>query len=261
MVKIAIFQVDAFASSLFRGNPAAVCPLDEWASDGLLQNIASENNLSETAFFVKEKEGFHIRWFTPQAEVSLCGHATLATAAVIYEKLGYKKEFIRFNSRSGELKVRKDEDEYVLDFPSDKLTEKTPDPEIVKAIGAEPIEYYETFEDILMVFDHQNQVGQIKPDFAHLAGITKRGVIVTSPGMQSDFVSRFFAPAVGISEDPVTGSAHTALAPYWSKKLKKKNLTAFQLSKRGGKLKCYYLGERTEISGKAVFYLEGVITV
>ncbi len=260
-MKIAIFQVDAFASSLFKGNPAAVCPLDEWASDGTLQNIAAENNLSETAFFVKEKEGFHIRWFTPQTEVSLCGHATLATAAVIYEKLGYKKDFIRFNSRSGELKVKKNNDEYVLDFPSDKLTEETPDPQLIKAIGAEPLETYKTYEDILWVFDNQNQIGLIKPDFTELAKLTRRGIIVTAPGMQSDFVSRFFAPAVGINEDPVTGSAHTALAPYWSKKLKKKALTAFQLSKRGGNLKCYYHGDRTEISGKAVFYLEGVITI
>lgn len=260
-MKIAIFQVDAFTNELFKGNPAAVCPLDEWLTDGMLQNIAAENNLPETAFFVKEKEGFHIRWFTPSTEVSLCGHATLAAAAVIFRKLGYKQNQITFNSRSGVLNVKRDMDSFVLDFPSDKPAAIDKDEEILNAIGMEPVEWFKCAEDYLLVYQNEGEISSIKPNFSELAGITQRGVIVTAPGTQTDFVSRFFAPAIGINEDPVTGSAHTALTPYWAERLNKEKLNALQLSPRGGRLSCTNKGERVEIGGRVAFYLQGLIEV
>lgn len=260
-MKIAIFQADAFTNQLFKGNPAAVCALDEWPTDGLLQNIASENNLSETAFFVKEKEGFHIRWFTPVMEVSLCGHATLAASAVIFRKLGYKGEQINFNSRSGILKVRRDADRYILDFPSDPPKETKKVKEILEAMELEPAEWYKGNEDYLLVYKSEGEVSSLKPNFEKLKAVTERGVIATAQGSQTDFVSRFFAPAAGINEDPVTGSSHTTLTPYWSKRLNKTKLTAMQLSKRGGNLSCLDKGDRVEISGKVVFYLQGLIEV
>lgn len=260
-MKIAIFQVDAFTNQLFKGNPAAVCPLDEWLTDGLLQNIAAENNLSETAFFVKEKEGFHIRWFTPTTEVSLCGHATLAAAAVIYRKLGFKGEQINFNSRSGILKVKRDADKYVLDFPADPPEEIEKLDALSQAMGLEPEEWLKGSEDYLLVYPSENEVSNLSPDFPALKKITQRGVIVTARGTQTDFVSRFFAPAAGINEDPVTGSSHTTLIPYWSKKLNKTKLTASQISSRGGNISCLDKGERVEISGRVAFYLQGLIEV
>lgn len=260
-MKIAIFQLDAFTNQLFKGNPAAVCPLDEWLTDGMLQNIASENNLSETAFFVKEKEGFHIRWFTPTTEVSLCGHATLATAAVIYRKLGYKGEQINFNSRSGILKVKRDADKYVLDFPADPPEKADKHVEISEALGLDPEEWYKGKEDYLLVYRSEGEVSSLSPDFSKLKKITQRGVIVTAQGSQTDFISRFFAPAAGINEDPVTGSAHTTLTPYWANRLNKTKLTAIQISPRGGTLNCLDKGDRVEISGRVAFYLQGLIEV
>lgn len=260
-MKIAIFQLDAFTNQLFKGNPAAVCPLDEWVSDGMLQNIAAENNLSETAFFVKEKEGFHIRWFTPTTEVSLCGHATLAAAAVIFRKLVYKSEVIKFKSRSGELTVKRNADRFVLDFPSDPPEKIEKNPEILNAMGIEPSEWYKGNEDYMLVYESEGEISSLSPNFEELGKNTNRGVIVTAPGSQTDFISRFFAPAAGIDEDPVTGSAHTTLTPYWSKRLKKKKLNAMQVSPRGGTLICEDAGDRIKISGRVAFYLQGLIEV
>ncbi len=260
-MKIAIFQVDAFTNELFRGNPAAVCPLDEWLTDGMLQNIAGENNLPETAFFVKEKEGFHIRWFSPVSEVSLCGHATLAASAVIFRKLGYKESYIKFSSRSGELTVKRDADSYILNFPADPPVSIDKDEKLAEALGIDPVEYFKCSEDILLVYQNEGEISSITPDYGKIKMLTQRGVIITAPGTQTDFVSRFFAPALGINEDPATGSTHTALAPYWSKRLNKEKLTAMQLSPRGGRFNCTNKGDRIEISGRVAFYLQGIIEV
>ncbi len=258
-MKIPIFQVDTFTSKRFKGNPAAVCPLEKWIGTPMMQKIASENNLSETAFFVREEEGFHIRWFTPKIEVDLCGHATLASAAVAFEKLGYSKDEIEFSSKSGLLKVKKEVDEYILDFPADKAIQQKEENKIVQAIGSVPKEIWKGKEDRLLIYESEQDIINISPDFNKLAKATKHGVIVSSPGNNVDFVSRFFAPAVGINEDPVTGSAHTTLTPYWADRLKKQELIAKQISSRGGDLRCKNKGERIEIGGKVVFFLEGVI--
>ena len=260
-MKIPVFKLDAFTDRRFSGNPAAVCPLDEWLSDALLQDIAAENNLSETAFFTRENDGFHIRWFTPVTEVDLCGHATLATAAVIFEKLGYKLDRILFESKSGMLTVGRDGDLYVLNFPADKLTTIDPPGELIEALGERPDEAFEGREDYLLVYDSEDKIAEIKPHFRKLGLISRRGVIITAPGSGYDFVSRYFAPAAGIDEDPVTGSAHTTLVPYWSKRLSKNDLRARQLSARGGELYLTDKGERIEIAGRVVFYLEGLIEV
>ena len=260
-MRIAIFQVDAFTNVRFKGNPAAVCLLDEWISDDLMQHIAAENNLSETAFFIKTKEGFHIRWFTPVTEVDLCGHATLATAAVIFEKLDYKLDKILFQSKSGMLTVGRREDDYILNFPTDKITQTETDPNLHEALGIAPLKSFKGREDFLLIYENEQQIRDLTPDFNKLAAITQRGVIVSAPGNEFDFVSRFFAPAVGIEEDPVTGSAHTSLTPYWAEELGKESLTAKQLSQREGMLRCTHKGDRTEIAGKVAFYLEGIIQV
>jgi len=260
-MRIAIFQVDAFTNVRFKGNPAAVCLLDEWISDDLMQHIAAENNLSETAFFIKTKEGFHIRWFTPVTEVDLCGHATLATAAVIFEKLDYKLDKILFQSKSGMLTVGRREDDYILNFPTDKITQTETDPSLHEALGIAPLKSFKGREDFLLIYENEQQIRDLTPDFNKLAAITQRGVIVSAPGNEFDFVSRFFAPAVGIEEDPVTGSAHTSLTPYWAEELGKESLTAKQLSQREGMLRCTHKGDRTEIAGKVAFYLEGIIQV
>ena len=260
-MKIPIFKLDSFTDRRFSGNPAAVCPLNEWLSDELLQNIAAENNLSETAFFTKTKDAFHIRWFTPVTEVNLCGHATLAAAAVIFEKLGYKLDTVLFESKSGMLTVKKEADMYVLNFPSDKLTSFDPPGELIEAIGERPDEAFKGREDYLLVYDSEDKIAEIKPDFKSLALISLRGVIITAQASGYDFVSRFFVPSAGIDEDPVTGSAHTSLTPYWSERLNKKELKARQISSRGGDLVCRDKGDRTEIAGKVAFYLEGLIEV
>ncbi len=260
-MKLPIFQVDSFTNTRFKGNPAAVVPLGEWIGMNLMQKIAAENNLAETAFFVKEEKNFHIRWFTPMVEVDLCGHATLAAAAVAFEKLGYKKDEIIFNSRSGILKVRKELNGYTLDFPADSIAKVEADPQLLEAIGMPPAEVYKGKDDFLLIYPSERDIIKIEPDFKELSKITKRGVIVTAPGNNVDFVSRFFAPAAGIDEDPVTGSAHTTLVPYWAEKLGKTELSALQISKRGGNLMCRKKNDRIEISGKVVFYLEGIIEV
>ena len=260
-MKIKIYQVDAFTGKLFSGNPAAVCVLEKWIPEDLMQNIAMENNLAETAFIVNEKEGLHIRWFTPKAEVALCGHATLASGHVIFNHLNEKKSEISFQSLSGELKVRKEGGDLILNFPTDTIHDIDIPENIVDAIGLRPVIAQKGKTDYMLIYADQAQIELIQPDFRKLKQTEARGIMVTAPGKESDFVSRFFAPAVGVDEDPVTGSAHTSLIPYWSKRLGKTELSAIQLSSRRGYLKCKYLGDRVDIGGQAVTYLIGEIDV
>lgn len=258
-MKLPLFQVDAFAENLFKGNPAAVVPLDHWLDDEVMQQIAMENNLSETAFFVPTTEGFEIRWFTPKAEVKLCGHATLAAAHVIFEEAGYPKDKIVFSSKSGQLCVQKNEDKLQLNFPADTIRPIDAPNQIFQALGKLPKECFKGKTDYLLVFDTEKQIREISPSFSQLARTKVRGVIVTAPGDQVDFVSRFFAPGVGVDEDPVTGSAHTSLTPYWAKRLGKTNMVARQLSQRGGELTVSLQNERVLIAGKTKTYLRGEI--
>ncbi len=256
-----IFQVDAFTHQLFGGNPAAIVPLENWLPDETLQNIAAENNLAETAFFTKNKENYHLRWFTPVTEVDLCGHATLATAHVLWQHLDFGGNEIAFQTRSGILKVKQDGGYYTMDFPTDNI-EKTEAPElVVRSLGIEPIETWKGREDYLVLLENQAVVENLKPDFRTLSQLKARGVIATAKGGDVDFVSRCFFPYFGIDEDPVTGSAHTTLTPFWAKRLGKNELSARQISKRGGFLKCHLKGDRTEICGQAVTYLKGSIEV
>ena len=257
---IDLYQVDAFASRPFEGNPAAVCPLEAWLPDGTLQAIALENNLSETAFFVPEGDGYAIRWFTPAAEVDLCGHATLATAWVLFNRLGIGGDSVTFSSRSGPLPVTRDGDWLVLDFPAQPPRPCATPAVLVEALGAEPSECLE-YVDLLAVFDDPEAVLGMRPDMGRLAALDYRGTIVTAPHPEYDFVSRFFGPAVGVPEDPVTGSAHTKLAPYWGERLGKRQLNARQVSSRGGDLQCTLKGDRVLIAGRAVPYLQGRIQV
>jgi PhzF family phenazine biosynthesis protein len=247
-MKISIFQVDAFTSELFCGNPAAVCPLESWTCDKILQLVASENNLSETAFFVRENDGYRIRWFTPTCEVDLCGHATLASAYIIFNEIDRAVSNIKLFSNSGELNVTRNSDLISLDFPSlpPKISQNPEN--IYSAFNIKPIEVLEA-EDYLLIYESQEQIESILPDLNVLRDIDLRGVIVSSKGKDCDFVSRFFAPKYGIDEDPVTGSAHCTLIPYWSQKLGKKKLHANQLSKRGGELFCEMKYDRVSISG------------
>jgi predicted PhzF superfamily epimerase YddE/YHI9 len=258
---IPIFQVDAFTSRLFGGNPAAVCPLEAWLPDSTLQSIAAENNLAETAFLVPLPGGrFDLRWFTPTVEVDLCGHATLASAHVLFHCLGQPGPTVQFDSRSGPLSVARDGDLLTLDFPALPLRRCSPDPRLVEGLGVNPLECYESM-DYMVVLGWEADVRGLKPHFPALAELSRRGVIATARGVEADFVSRFFAPAAGIDEDPVTGSAHCALTPYWSKRLGKTKLRALQLSARGGELWVEDRGDRIAISGRAVPYLRGTITV
>ena len=260
-MKIKICQVDAFTGKLFGGNPAAVCPLDEWLPDALMQKIAMENNLSETAFFTRNGKGYSIRWFTPRTEVALCGHATLASAHIIFTQLQEKQEEIVFESKSGALKVGRKGNLLVLNFPADHALPVQYPEDAVRAIGAEPTACFKGRTDYLFVYKSEQQVIDIQPDFRMLYSARVRGIIVTAPGKQVDFVSRFFAPAVGVDEDPVTGSAHTTLIPYWSERLGKKEMKAMQCSARGGYIECLDADDRVEIGGEAVTYLTGEIQV
>lgn len=257
-MKLKQYQVDAFASKVFQGNPAAVCPLDAWLEDKLLQAIAEENNLSETAFMVPSKKGYELRWFTPVAEVDLCGHATLASAFVLFEKLGYKKKAITFETRSGDLVVHKDRKYLVMDFPAKRPIPCTAPQGLVKALGSTPREIL-IADDYVVVFDNENTIQSIKPDMNLLSQVDKRGIAITAPGNHVDFVSRFFAPKLGINEDPVTGSAHCELAPYWAEKLGKKKLLARQISRRGGEITCEVKEDRVLLSGQAVLFMEAEI--
>lgn len=258
---LSIYQVDAFTDVQFHGNPAAVCPLATWLPDDVLQAIAEENNLSETAFYVPQDGTFHIRWFTPVCEVELCGHATLATGHVLFQHEGYAKPTITFSSQSGILRVRKAGDELVLDFPVDTLAPVPAPPGLIQALGVPPLEVFRGKDDFMAVYGQQADVESMRPDFALVEKIPARGVIVTAPGDRVDFVSRFFGPQSGIAEDPVTGSAHTTLMPYWSARLGKDRLRATQVSKRRGELRCALKGDRVEIAGQACTYMVGKITL
>ena len=254
-----LYQIDAFADKLFTGNPAAVVPLEKWLDDSLMQQIAMENNLAETAFFVKEGDDFHIRWFTPELEINLCGHATLASAFVIFNYLDYKKEKIIFNSKSGPLKVHRENDLIYLDFPSWKpeKIEKYP-AELLGGLKVKEAVGVYMHREYLVELENEKQIRELDPDFSLLSKLD-RMVIVTAPGNEVDFVSRFFAPTAGINEDPVTGSAHSQLIPFWSEKLGKKKMIAKQLSKRGGTIFCEQKGERVMMGGGAVYYMKGKI--
>jgi len=260
-MKIQMFQADAFTEKLFGGNPAAVCILKNEIPAKLMQQIAAENNLAETAFVINNGETFGIRWCTPKVEVDLCGHATLASSHIIFNHLGYTGKVIKFTSRSGILEVRKEKDMLVLNFPADTITKGCLPVTVANAMGLAPIEILQGKTDYLLVYENQKQIESLAPDFDGLLKAKVRGIIATAQGDKNDFVSRFFAPMVGINEDPVTGSAHTTLIPYWSARLGKKEMTAIQLSERKGHLKCTYLGDRVEIGGKAVTYLIGEIEV
>lgn len=260
-MQLDLYQVDAFTDKVFGGNPAAVCPLKEWLPDDVLQNIAMENNLSETAFFVPEGKNFNLRWFTPVSEVDLCGHATLATAFTLFTQLGYKDETITFTGRSGELYVHKTSNGIMMDFPVWERT-KTEIPEIIaNAFGQVPLEFYEGF-DAMAIFENAEDVRKIEPDFTILKRYGARGVLITAPGDNGyDFVSRAFFPKLSIDEDPVTGSAHCILTPYWAERFNKNTLNAHQASERGGDLICTLKSDRVEITGNAVLYMQGKIYV
>ena len=264
-MKLTLYQIDAFAHQLFRGNPAAVIPLEHWLDDALMQTIALENNLSETVFFVPssiQDADFDIRWFTPAAEINLCGHATLASAYVLFNILGFSKDVLKFNCKSGILTITKKDDLITMDFPSwkperldvyhDSLNEIVGNIEIVGVYK---------YRDILVEMATEDEVKNCQPDFTLMQKHFDK-MIITAPGKKADFVSRFFAPGAGVNEDPVTGSAHSQLIPFWSEKLNKKNLHALQLSQRGGELWCTQLNaERVTIAGKCVFYMKGEITL
>jgi PhzF family phenazine biosynthesis protein len=260
-MNLTIYQVDAFAKEVFKGNPAAVCPLDEWLPEATMQRIALENNLAETAFFVKKEDVYEIRWFTPLAEIDLCGHATVASGFVIFEVLKAEEKVVKFYShKSGALSVEKKGDVYVLDFPSRPVS-KTEIPDgLIEAIGKAPKEVYKA-RDYFLVYDSEEEILDIAPDFTALLKIPTHAVIVTAKGDSADFVSRFFAPEVGIFEDPVTGSAHCNLIPFWAERLGKSELFARQVSARGGELFCALEGDRVKIGGNATLYLKGEIYV
>jgi PhzF family phenazine biosynthesis protein len=260
-LKIPMYQVDAFAGQVFTGNPAAICPLETWLPEQQMQAIAAENNLAETAFFVRNGSGYKLRWFTPAVEIDLCGHATLATAFIILNDLTPGEQSVSFETKSGRLTVTRDGDLYSLDFPSRPPLPCEPVPELVPALGGKP-EAVLAARDYFVVYATEEELRALKPDMQGLMNIDRFAVIATAPGAPSgdaDFVSRFFAPAKGVPEDPVTGSSHCSLIPYWSKRLGKKKLHAFQVSPRGGELWCENRGERVTMSGKAVRFFEGTI--
>jgi len=258
-MKIKIYEVDAFTSCLFGGNPAAVCPLESWLSDETMQNIAMENNFSDTAFYVNEKGRLKIRWFTPKAEVDLCGHATLATAHVLFNHEGFTGDEITFDSLSGPLKAKRNGELITLDFPADIVTPTPMTEEFKKAFDILPTEIWKGKTKHMFVYGSEDDINNIKPNFGSIATAFAGGVIITAKGKNSDFVSRFFAPALGVNEDPVTGSAHSLLIPYWANKLDKTSLTAVQLSSRKGHLQCTLSGDRVLIGGNAKTYLIGTI--
>jgi PhzF family phenazine biosynthesis protein len=268
-MRLRMFQVDAFADRLFGGNPAAVVPLQRWLPDALMQAIATENNLSETAFFVPVGPAgagtYHLRWMTPVKEVELCGHATLASAWVLFRELEPALRHVRFDSRSGPLEVSSDGDLLWLDFPAWSVD---PCPDLLQAVGdalgRRPLEVFGTrpgARDYLALYDTEREVAALAPDSARLERLDRPCVVATARGERADFVSRFFAPALGIPEDPVTGSAHCALAPFWGARLGKARMDARQISPRGGALRCELKGDRVRIGGRAVTYLDGTIDV
>jgi PhzF family phenazine biosynthesis protein len=260
-MNLSIFQADAFAEELFRGNPAAVIPLSEWLPDSLMQKIAMENNLSETAFFIPGNDCFNLRWFTPTTEVNLCGHATLATAHILFNHLDFKEDTIHFQTLSGPLSVTRQKELLYLNFPVSTL-KTIPTPQgLTAGLGLRPLEVMHGSNYLLAVYKNEQEIKQFYPDFLVLAKLPYQGIIVTATGGQADFVSRFFAPAMGINEDPVTGSAHTLLIPYWAQRLGKSRLLSHQISKRGGVLHCELVDNRVRIGGKAVTFMEGTFSL
>jgi len=261
-MKLKMFVVNAFAETTFGGNPAAVVPLEQWLNDELLQQIAAQHNLAETAFIVPQDDDFEIRWLTPAVEVKLCGHATLASAHIYFDHLNYNKEKITFNSKSGPLHVTKrDDGKLTLDFPADKCIEISQTSEFEKALNIKPLAVYKSSFDYMVIANNQTEIENLSPDLNILKQLPSRGTIVTAKGDDADFVSRCFFPQSGIDEDPVTGSAHTAMVPYWANKFGKTKLSAIQLSKRKGYLDCELFGERVLMSGSANTYLEGEIFI
>ncbi|MEO0793707.1 MAG: PhzF family phenazine biosynthesis protein [Verrucomicrobiota bacterium] len=259
-MKIPLYQIDAFTDRPFKGNPAAVCPLEEWLPEEMLQAIAEENNLAETAFYVLEEAGYRIRWFTPVKEVDLCGHATLAAARVLLDHGCSDKSAVEFQSNSGPLRVLREQERLTLDFPSVPASPCEVPVALEDGLGVSP-EACLSAADYLVVLSSAEAVAGLDPDFRRLKDLDLRGVIVTGPGESEDFVSRFFAPNFGIDEDPVTGSAHCTLAPYWADRLGKKDLSAKQISKRTGNLWCRVAGDRVFISGHTAAYLQGMIQI
>jgi PhzF family phenazine biosynthesis protein len=261
-VKLTLYQIDAFTNHLFGGNPAAVIPLEQWISDSLMQRLAMENNLSETVFFAPSSTpdaDYEIRWFTPLVEINLCGHATLAAAYVLYHVLGYGYPAIRFQSKSGILTITKQFDKISMDFPAWKPRPLTEWPaELSQALGGITINSVSQYRDYLVEVADEDMVQLCQPDFSLIKKLGQK-VILTAPGSKADFVSRFFAPTVGVNEDPVTGSGHSQLIPYWAEKLGKKSMHARQLSARGGELWCEYLGDRVTMAGQCVFFMKGEI--
>jgi len=257
-MELTLYQVDAFTDRVFGGNPAGVCPLQEWLPEDTMQKIANENNQAETAFFVGKEGGFDIRWFTPACEVDLCGHATVASGHVLFTHLGHGGDSIRFDSASGPLGVRRDGAWLVLDFPTRQPRPTAPPAQVAEGLGREAAEVL-AGPNYMAVFETEEDVAALTPNFRVLKELGDRGLIVTAPGRDVDFVSRYFAPAWGIDEDHATGSTHCELAPYWAARLGKNRLEARQLSKRVGKIRCTLLGDRVEIAGQAVTYLEGTI--
>jgi len=259
-MELNLYQVDAFTDKLFAGNPAAIVPITDWLDDKILHSIAIENNLSETAFIKKNGAKYHIRWFSPAIEIDLCGHATLASAFVIFNYLEKDLSEITFESKSGPLYVSKDQERIILDFPSRKGKPVEANSLLFEGLGKAAKEVYLS-RDYLVVYEDEEDIYNMEPDFSILKKVGIHGIIVTAPSKKYDFVSRFFALEAGIPEDPVTGSAHSTLIPYWSERLSKKELTAFQASKRGGILFCEDKGERVKIGGNAVLYMIGKIFI
>jgi len=262
MMTIPIYQADAFTDKLYGGNPAAVCPLPEWLPDETMQKIAAENNLAETAFFIPKGHEYALRWFTPELEIDLCGHATLATAHIIFSHLGYQADVVNFHTvKAGMLTVSRHQDLYTLNFPARVAEPAVAPAGLMEALGGpSPVEVLRA-RDYMVVYATEADILALNPDFTALSKVDGIGVIVTAKGDSCDFVSRFFAPGAGIPEDPVTGSAHCNLIPYWAGKLNKNELHAFQVSSRRGELWCKYDGERVLMSGKAVTYLKGEIYI
>ncbi len=263
MSTLTLYQIDAFSEELFCGNPAAVCFLDQWLPTQLMQNIAAENNLAETAFVVRQGDDFLIRWFTPKVEVELCGHATLASGYVLFKLLNWKENEVRFYTAwDRELKVFREEDLFFLDFPTDHLTQQEAlSGKLEKCLATPVLEVWKGKTDLLALVSDEYALRHLRPDFDTIQHLDARGLIVTSPGDDVDFVSRFFAPQSGIKEDPVTGSAHTSLTPFWSERLNKIDMRAKQLSLRGGNLVCKYQQDRCFIGGSAVLYMVGEFNV
>jgi len=257
-MKLPYYEVSAFTTNPFGGNPAGVCPLAAWLPDSILQGIAANNNLAETAFTVPRGNDFELRWFTPMVEIDLCGHATLAAAFVLFNERGLRADEIRFHSRSGLLTVTRENNQLTLDFPSRPATGSATPEALIRGLGAKPGELLKA-RDYLAVFANEAEVRALKPDFATLKTLDCLGIIVTAPGSDCDFVSRFFAPGAGVDEDPVTGSSHCTLIPYWAERLGKAKLFARQVSPRGGELFCELVGDRARIGGHTVLYLKGEI--